>query len=353
MNASTNYPRCKINERHEWYGTCYDLEGWTGPKKSHRVWLGRHDTRELAEAAFQKWKETGEKPPRRKYHSKHKERSSRVVERHGKFYAKGTQYTEQKRIHLHIGVYLTQKEAQEAADRFIATGERHVSVKPKRAVVIRPKKPKVEKPKREPKERMLRDSITFTVNKVKDRLHPKARVRKDGELKEFHIGSFGTMAEAEEAMRIFRETGERQLGNRKANPKKERPVKKEKPRRASIQEGITTRNGPTFYVTGRDTNDGKRVRVHVGTFDTRKKAETAAAKFIATGEIQERQKRGPKVRVEDIKIVPGRNLRDHEVAVLKTHRPDLVGGDPRARRPNESVGDWCRRLEVMKGYRAA
>lgn len=285
-HTDTQYPRMKITERTEWYGACYDLEGWTGPKKANRVWLGRHDSKEVAEAAFQRWKETGEKPPRRKYRSRHQERGSRVVERHGKWYAKGTQYVDGKLCHVHIGVFDTQQEAKEAADAFVATGVRCVvqkELKPKSAVLAHEKKEKA------------------------------VAVKPEG---------------------------------------RKRYVKKEKHRKASIQEGIT-RNGPTFYVTGRDTKAGKRIRVHVGTFGTRKQAEEAAAKFVETGWTAPAKKRGPAVRLQDIKITPGRNLRDAEVEVLKRHRPELLGGDPRTRRPDESIADWFRRLEVLKGYRAA
>lgn len=354
MSTDTRYPRMKITERTEWYGACYDLEGWTGPKKANRVWLGRHDSKEAAESAFQRWRETGEKPPRRKYRSRHQERSSRVVERDGKWYAKGVEYTDGNRQHVHIGVFNTQQAAKEAADAFVATGARCVvqkEPKTKLAVLTREKKekPVAVKPdgrKRDP------EMFGFSINRCGTRFHPKARIREDGKYKYVHIGSFATEEEAKEAVQKFRKDGIKQLGNGLIQFGKEKPAKKERQRKASIQEGIT-RNGPTFYVTGRDTKNGKRIRVHVGTFGTRKQAEEAATKFIETGWTAPAKKRGPAVRLQDIRIAPGRNLRDHEVECLKRHRPELLGGDPRARRPDESVADWFRRLEVLKGYRAA
>lgn len=275
--------------RNEWYGEVFDLVALTGPKKADRVALGRHDSKEAMQAAYEHWVKTGEKPAKR--------------------------FSKRK------------------------TGTR------------------------------------LRVVQVGSRFHAKSAFRKDGRCRYVHVGTFGTREEAVAALEAYRETGERKLGNRPVKARKERsavvrPAKPQKvrtpprerrkrepnPKKVKVRKTSVnvaeTRVGKRFYLSGREYVNGRSTRVFVGTFNTEKEVEEARQKFIATGWRAPVRKRGP-IRVEDIKILPGRNLRDQEVDVLKRFRPELMGGDPRARREEETVAEWAKRLAVMKGFIAA
>jgi hypothetical protein len=209
------------------------------------------------------------------------------------------------------------------------------------------------------------------------RFYARVPYRRDGRCRYHHLGTHATPEDAREAIRVFLETGVRVLngrpsgppGSRKPKPPyvprvrafrvpKEPKAKREKKRVIYIAKA-QTRAGMSYYVTGRDPFVKGGGRLYVGTFESQMDAEAAGAKFIETGETRQRQfkQRGcpasRKVKLSDIRISEGRNLRDHGVSVLKRFRPELLGGDPRARRPDETVADWFKRLAVMKGFIAA
>ena len=280
------YPCPMYIERTEWYGKAWDASARTdGRSKIH---LGRHDTREAAEAAYAHWLATGERPPRRKYTAQHSERTARVMERKAmsgtRYDTKGTSRQTGRRKDIHIGSYWTREEAQQAAEAYLKDG----TLPPKRGVLAR--------------------------------------------------------------------------------------ARKEFPARAWINTRTNQKYGTHFVVYGTHYVDGLRKHAYLGVFQSKEEAEAECERFKreeTKGAPRPRKNakdltkpkvrkasgpRGPRVKVEDIRIIPGRNLRDHEVDALARHRPELVSvsGRPkpmeavrdqsRIRRPGEPFADWVRRI---------
>jgi hypothetical protein len=143
------YPKPYIQEKTRGYGKCFDVE--CAKSGYEKVYLGRHDTREQAIAAYERYLATGEKPAKRtKRYKKPDERTARIHERkliseEMRYDVRGKRAGENgKRIETFIGTFGNKAEAEAWKDRFIATGEtsaRTPREKPPRVRVCKKKRP--------------------------------------------------------------------------------------------------------------------------------------------------------------------------------------------------------------------
>lgn len=373
MPSKSPYPRFSFRVAKTTYGEAIDAYATTAPYTV--VSIGRHNTEDQARAAYEHFVKTGEKPQRKPYQHGGKGRTARIARANTR---SGIRYLVRGahdigpgiRRPVYVGAFLTEEKAEAARSAFLETGERFITHR----ILARASrtgdfnKPRTGRVSSKP----IAGGQTRWYAYGKD--YDENRKRKD-----YYIGAYLTKEDAEAARDEFLRTGE--IKKTEAACSRHLP---DGHRSGWIAEYQLASGLINYAVRGEEYVDGKRKGRYVGSFVTMEQALAAKDEFIRNGTLVStgrrhhrslreqaapkvakpkrdpkataRAPRGPRIKAAEVRIEPGRNLRDHEIDALARHRPELVGlgkrpkpldavqDQSRIRLPGEDFATWVKRI---------